>query len=236
MPKSHKIPSKWRAIARQATRLVLEVAPHEQSAAPFKRKGNGNLREELGEERYERVEAIWKTMKNPPQMSECEPWRIGLALGFRPFNRLGFLHEFGCEMQLIEETHAHAHKPLSLEDSSVAPEAFRRTPLNEQCDFIDYTLEKNCEASELARYTAWRKNDPDKFLAALETFLSRFPESNEEVVIARNKAWLPQIIDHVNSPAPFLIAVGSLHMVGPESIPKLLRHKGYTVAHVRDAK
>ena len=45
----------------------------------------------------------------------------------------------------------------------------------------------------------------------------------------RNQAWTPKIINCITDNRPTLIVAGVLHFVGDESIPNLLRRRGFRV-------
>ncbi len=55
-----------------------------------------------------------------------------------------------------------------------------------------------------------------------------FADFEQDFLITRNKNWVPEIEKFINHQSTF-IAVGALHLGGPEGVINLLREKGYTV-------
>ena len=70
----------------------------------------------------------------------------------------------------------------------------------------------------------WQKGDYDSF----ETNNVSEAENNPELIIRRNKKWLPIMIDAMKE-NPTLFVFGSLHLIGSSGVVSLLRDAGYKV-------
>ena len=83
---------------------------------------------------------------------------------------------------------------------------------------------------------AWRHND-EKALARLARegtdTLPQLEAFFEVLIDDRNRSWLPTLVELLESPeragTTVFVAVGALHLVGPGSVPELLREAGYRV-------
>ena len=64
----------------------------------------------------------------------------------------------------------------------------------------------------------------------LGPLMERAPDVYDRIIVARNEDWVDQIDQFMRGEGKILIAVGAGHLVGPDSIPAMLRAIGYRVA------
>jgi hypothetical protein len=76
---------------------------------------------------------------------------------------------------------------------------------------------------------AWRKGDARKLDALIESEFADDVEARKAVLDDRNKEWAPEIEAMLKEKKVFFITVGAGHLVGPASVPALLRADGYQV-------
>lgn len=50
-----------------------------------------------------------------------------------------------------------------------------------------------------------------------------------EIIVERNRNWIPQIIKLLDKPGDVFVAVGAAHLAGPDSVIEMLRAEGLTV-------
>jgi uncharacterized protein YbaP (TraB family) len=73
------------------------------------------------------------------------------------------------------------------------------------------------------------KGDLDGLQDIIDDYMSGdYAALNEELIISRNKAWIPEIEELVKS-QPTFIAVGAGHLAGKEGVIQLLRSSGFQV-------
>jgi len=58
------------------------------------------------------------------------------------------------------------------------------------------------------------------------------PRLYRELLVERNRRWLPQIIELLKTPERELVLVGSAHLAGPDGLIRSLRERGYRVSRV----
>lgn len=80
---------------------------------------------------------------------------------------------------------------------------------------------------------AWLKGDARTLETAASTGLMEDPELREALLVARNRAWIGQLEAILASGERPLIAVGTAHLLGPDGLPALLEHHGYSVARIQ---
>jgi uncharacterized protein YbaP (TraB family) len=81
---------------------------------------------------------------------------------------------------------------------------------------------------------AWRANDQDALLRLAREGIETLPELDaffDILLEVRNQNWLTTLTPLLESPdrtgTTIFVAVGTLHLVGPGSLPDLLRQQGY---------
>ncbi|GAB2705392.1 TraB/GumN family protein [Aliiglaciecola aliphaticivorans] len=77
---------------------------------------------------------------------------------------------------------------------------------------------------------AWRTGDLDKLAElGIDEMERDYPEIYDQLLVQRNKNWIPKIEQFFGNQHSELILVGALHLAGDQSVLKLLQEKGYKV-------
>ncbi|WP_222873851.1 TraB/GumN family protein [Hankyongella ginsenosidimutans] len=58
------------------------------------------------------------------------------------------------------------------------------------------------------------------------------PVINEELLIARNRNWLPKLRQRLLEPGTTFVAVGAGHLVGPDGLVAMLQAEGVKVEQI----
>lgn len=74
-------------------------------------------------------------------------------------------------------------------------------------------------------------NDSEKENALKVYTQAEYDQQQADMLYNRNAAWLPAI-EKMHADGGGFIAVGTLHLVGPKSVPELLAGKGYTIKRI----
>ena len=99
-------------------------------------------------------------------------------------------------------------------------------------EFVVYSLEdmKSVKQQFDTVSAAWRRGDAktldELMVAELKT---QWPELYRNVIVGRNKKWLPQIDRFQETPGTEFILVGVGHLIGPDGVLEALKKKGYQV-------
>jgi hypothetical protein len=81
--------------------------------------------------------------------------------------------------------------------------------------------------------THWRSGQRDDMERLLVTPMRRaFPRIHQQILVERNHAWLPQLVDFLESPGTELVIVGSAHLVGDEGLLNRLAESGYRLTQL----
>lgn len=80
--------------------------------------------------------------------------------------------------------------------------------------------------------SAWRRGDNDRFATILNTVRSQSPQTYKTLFVDRNANWAAWIANRMTQPGTVFVAVGTGHLVGPESVQEHLAARGIKSAKV----
>ncbi|WP_394150742.1 TraB/GumN family protein [Vibrio maritimus] len=166
-------------------------------------------------------------------LQSLPPWHAALILQQTTFTQLNYYSEFGSEHQLSDwakgngitidglETLQFQIDLLSQQDEG-GKEMLKQTLLewphnahNIQC------LLASWQAGDIKNLSAMLEHDSDS-----SDFLKR-------LLIDRNDAWVAKLTNSTKyQKGTYFVAVGALHLVGPNSVIGLLRSNGYSVTQL----
>ncbi len=159
------------------------------------------------------------------------PWFVAIALLDLELAKRGFSPEFGIEQVLAARAIAE-HKPIEgLETAAQQFQMLAGMPLAQQKRFLVMTLDESAqlddELADLLR--AWRTGDTEALAQLLAGEYEEFPDLYRRLTVDRNRAWAGHLAGLLDDTDDYLVVVGALHLVGPDSVVDLLRQRGYTV-------
>jgi len=79
---------------------------------------------------------------------------------------------------------------------------------------------------------AWKRGDNDGFAAILGNVRAQSPETYQTLFVDRNVNWAGWIADRMAKPGTVFVAVGTGHLVGPDSVQHQLAVRGITSARI----
>lgn len=106
---------------------------------------------------------------------------------------------------------------------------------DDEDEMIRYALEDVKQLpdalSELKKY--WQSGDMAGLFASQgKSFRDDFPDIYDQLLVQRNRNWLPVIEQMFTSAETEFVLVGTMHLSGDNSVLHMLREKGYTVTQV----
>ncbi len=82
--------------------------------------------------------------------------------------------------------------------------------------------------------TAWKTGDIAKIdELMLREMRTKYATIHQELIVSRNKAWLPEIEALARTPEVEFILAGVGHMPGKDGLLALLRAKGFTITQLK---
>jgi len=239
-------PVDWRsprieAAMARADRLVMEIAAIENQAAiadEFARldstPGLPPLAERLPPSDRPRLAALVKRGGiDGRRLDRSESWAAALILAQVQQARSGSDSANGIDRAVAS---AMRGKPVAeLEGAARQLGLFDALAEADQRQLLGFALagadDADGETARLAK--AWGSGD----MALLESETRRGmladPELHEALLAARNRAWAGEIDALLHGGARPFVAVGAMHLAGPEGLPALLAARGWKVTRVQ---
>lgn len=168
----------------------------------------------------------------PPEvLDRFRPWFAATVVVVTRMTAAGFNPELGMELHF----HARARKDMplvALETPELQMRMLAGFSAEAQLQFLEDALEENLDMDLHAIIDAWKAGDEALFTAlTIDEYDAdgSNAEEYERIIVARNNAWVPPIEAMIADGRTHFVAVGSMHLVGPDSVVALLRERGHRV-------
>lgn len=177
----------------------------------------------------ELAEMIEQSGMESSRFDSTESWAAAIML-----SRAGAVGDprNGVDRTLIHEFADRA--VLGLETPREQLAVFDALPPEDQRDLLEGTIREWDEARpDPAHLTkAWLYGDREALNAAATTGIMADPELREALLVGRNRAWMPALLEALESDERPLIAVGTAHILGPDGLTESLAQAGYEIGWV----
>jgi uncharacterized protein YbaP (TraB family) len=224
-----------------AERLVMEIDVDDPAASPLAVAGDlqriallppgQTLHSVLGSDYASINEQARRAGVDLEPLDGFAPWFVALTLLEIELAKRGYSPEFGIEQTLAARA-IEEDKPIEgLETPAQQLEMLASMPMPMQGHFLAMTLQDSSELDreldELMR--AWKTGDTAALARLLADEHEAFPDLYRRLTVDRNRVWVDELARLLDSRDDYLVVVGALHLVGPDSVVELLRRRGYTV-------
>jgi len=163
-----------------------------------------------------------------------EPWMAALTVTQLQLAQLGFDADSGVEQQLLklaERDHKDVRGLETLEEQlsfmDALPPAAQRAFL---LDTLDEAATMQDEIGDMV--TAWKNGDTRSMEKEFLADLQKEPDLYRRIVVDRNRNWVSKLGPMTRDRKDYLVVVGTLHLVGPDSLIHMLERAGYSPRQV----
>lgn len=194
------------------------------------------LSAKIGPEAFKKVSAVAQTVGMPPQALEMmRPWLAGITVSMAPIIKAGYDPRSGVEAVLTKETKAAGKTQAALETAEQQVRFFADLPASIETEFLNSSVDNAEEGvgklDEMV--TAWSAGD----VAVLETVFvtemkTKYPSVYDALLVKRNQDWANQLKTKLAGSGVSFVAVGSGHLVGPDSVQVQLAKLGIKAQRV----
>jgi uncharacterized protein YbaP (TraB family) len=186
---------------------------------------------------WAKLERTAKAVNVPLQtLQRFKPWLAELTLSVLDFQGQGARADLGVEQQLAKAAPPTARRE-AFETVAEQIGFFADAPMADQIESLNETLDEiQDDPDEFKRLAAdWARGDIHAIeVEALGPMQREAPDVYKRLLVDRNKRFAQRIEgllrgDDAKPAAHILIVVGVGHLVGPDSVPTLLRKDGFQV-------
>ncbi len=200
-------------------------------------KDGGTLEDKLGRTHYAKAVGLADELEIPlAMMAGSKPWLAAVTVETMILTRVGFDPSYGIEMHLTTRAVKDNKTVIGLETTRQQIEMLDGLSPRAQREMLMQTLTDGGQVEALLDeiIDAWRKGDIDYMEETLLSDMEGYRELYETIVVDRNKNWVRQIDALLDDDDDYLIVVGTMHLVGKDGVPELLRKRGLQVRQVTD--
>lgn len=171
-----------------------------------------------------------------PALDPMRPWLASISLSMAPLVQAGYDPQAGVDV--ILRGHAiDAGKPIQgLETIEQQLMFFANLSPEDELNFLRSTLESFEESATMVDQmaAAWAAGDPDALYAVGGAEMkAEYPEIYDVILTRRNADWVDQIQEELAGSGTVFMAVGALHLAGPESVQAQLAAEGVQAERVQ---
>ena len=195
------------------------------------------LEDKLGQKDYAKAVALADEIEIPlAMMAGSKPWLAAVTVETMILMRVGFDPSRGIEMHLTTKAAKDNKTVIGLETTRQQIEMLNSLSSEAQREMLMQTLTDGGQVEALLDeiIDAWRKGDIDYMEETLLSDMEGYRELYKTIVVDRNKNWVRQINALLDDDDDYLIVVGTMHLVGEDGVPELLRKSGLQVQQVTD--
>lgn len=214
----------------------LDQAASARTIAALARDSKGRMLPELlgpGAWRAASAEARKLGLDLEP-MTPFEPWYAAVVVTQLRLAQLGFDPALGVETKLAAEAVRRGKEIRGLETLESQLGTLDNLSPDAQRAFLQSTLEDAGQAGEMANgmIAAWKAGDVRALDADLLDSVRDQPEVYRALIVRRNENFARAIGALAGDSKNYLIVVGALHLVGPDSVQRLLARAGITTRQI----
>lgn len=165
-------------------------------------------------------------------LDSLEPWFAGMYVVERQLSLGGFEPEFGVDNYLINRAHEQGKPVISLDTAQEQRALFLETPREDQIEFLVSALEDAPRMPQAMASLAekWRDGDLGWLERSLLWTMKGRPTEYERFALERNRRWAERLDARLGDGRNYLVLVGTVHLLGEDSLIDLLSRRGYRLA------
>ena len=167
-------------------------------------------------------------------LERFEPWFLSITVLDQGLSKFGFQGQYGVEQYVLVHAERSGKEIIGLETTEFQIGIFDSQPASAQQAMLAQTLAELDEAetamAEMA--AAWRAGELEELSGELLAEFADFPGLYETLVTKRNAAWVETLERMLRDDRRRLVVVGALHLVGDDSLIRLLTARGHAVERI----
>lgn len=236
----YPLPKEYQQAYKSADTLVFETDMQAISSGRFQRKtlqlltysDETTLESVLSADTYQQLKQyLGNRNVDLDTMRKYKPSLMAVTLSMLEFQALG-LTSIGVDQYFSEHAISDGKQQTWLESPEQQLAFLAAMGKGQEDQLIAYTLRDIKGTAkmmnDLKRY--WRDGDMQSLAElGIMPLLKDYPQIYQDMLVKRNKNWLPKLEQILNSSGVEMVLVGAMHLAGEDSVLRLLNAKGYTI-------
>lgn len=226
--------------AREASQVFVFEAPLDEGGQAMLRfveeggklKNGETLKDVLAPDLHADMEkAAWQVQYPPKLLAPLRPWLAAVYLELYAYLKAGFSSYYGVDHVIEQEAKAAKAEFAYFESVSEQLGYFAKLDRKTESAYLKATVKGVLEEPNLPfdLLNAWASGKTDDLARLVDEGFKDVPSLRSQLIVARNRKWLPQLRVMLASDKTHFVTVGVGHLVGRDSLVAMLRAKGYKV-------
>jgi uncharacterized protein len=198
-------------------------------------QSDSTLQQAVSDSTYALLKSAVDTLQIPmAQMNRMRPWFASLTLTSVMLQRSGYKTSLGLDMHVYRKAQERELEVVGLETVEEQLSVLSSASSSDPDAYLRYTLENLDESmDQIDRImSAWKSGDVEAVASVMNEGMDAFPQMREQLLIQRNRNWIPGIEALMSGPENTLVVVGTGHLVGEGSVVEMLKQNGHTVTQL----
>jgi uncharacterized protein len=237
---SDELPEAINVAYRDAERLIMEIDMDDLDPGAAQQvtmelgllPEDKTLESELGPDAYAQVAKQARVIGvDPALLNRFRPWLAAMTLVQLQLMKQGLDPQSGVEQRLTTRAVADQKEITGLETMQQQLGMLAGLSSAQQREFLMYSVEDAERAAEEIDELigAWRTGDVEVLSRLLAEGFDKYPDLYRPLTVDRNRQWLARIEELLKSRDDYMVVVGTLHLVGKDSVIELLENKGHRI-------
>jgi uncharacterized protein YbaP (TraB family) len=170
------------------------------------------------------------------RVDRLRPWAAAMMLSVLPMTQQGASVAAGADATVTRQARAADKEVATFETVEQQIRLFASLPEAVEVQYLDDVAAETLSPPRngVALQSAWLHGDMDKLGPLVVDVMRRDrPALYDTLLRRRNQAWAQALAAEMDRPGVQLVAVGALHMAGPDGLPALMAARGFQVRRVQ---
>lgn len=170
------------------------------------------------------------------RVDRLRPWAAAMMLSVLPMTQQGASVAAGADATVTRQARAADKAVATFETVEQQIRLFASLPEAVEVQYLDDVAAETLSPPRngVALQSAWLHGDMDKLGPLVVDVMRRDrPALYDALLKRRNQAWAQALAGEMDRPGVQLVAVGALHMAGPDGLPALMAARGFQVRRVQ---
>lgn len=197
-------------------------------------KGEQTLKNVLSQDMWQNLEQSLQQLDiNINTVENYRPWLLALTLTTLILEKYGYKVEYGVDQVLFQKSIDADKNLIFLETFEQQLDLLSKMKQTFEIAMLQETLDEisTIKAIMAKLEKAWWKGDLEQLSILMMETITNIPVLKEDILFKRNLAWSEQLdkLLKESEQKHIFVVVGAAHLIGENSVPKLLKAKDYSV-------
>jgi len=175
--------------------------------------------------------AAWSVQYPPKLLEPLRPWLAAVYLELYSYIQAGFSSYYGVDHVIEQDAKERGAELAYFETVPEQLSYFAKLDRKTETAYLKAAVKGVLEEPDMpnALLMAWASGETRDLAKLIDEGFEEVPRLRSQLLVARNKKWIPRLREMIASEKTHFVTVGVGHLVGRDGLVQMLRAKGYKV-------